>query len=57
MPKEVFNTLVKKWQLFNHGVPEEYDYYSPKSTWKEDYKDMIGEIMADKAEEDFDAKK
>lgn len=57
MPKEIFDKLVKKFQLYLSGQAEEpYDYYGPKSTWAKDYRALVGNVQAAEAERDFKAK-
>lgn len=55
IPPHIFETLVKKFQLYLSGKPEEYDYYGDKSKWKEDYKKLVGNVQAEEAKKDFEA--
>ena len=50
IPQNVFDVLLKKFRLYQSGVPEDYDYYGPKSTYKEDYDQMVGNMLKDEAE-------
>jgi hypothetical protein len=36
--------LVKKFQLYISGAPEEYLYYGKDSKWKQDYTKLVGNI-------------
>lgn len=54
MPKDIFDKLVKKFQLYISGENKEpYDYYGPKSTWSKDYRSLVGNVAKAEAERDF----
>lgn len=54
IPKETFEKLVKKFQLYVSGTnPEPYDYYGPKSTWSKDYRTLVGNVAKEEAKRDF----
>lgn len=37
IPPHIFNNLLKKFRVYQSGVPEDYDFYGPDSTYQEDY--------------------
>lgn len=48
---------MKKFQLYVSGQNEEpYDYYGPKSTWSKDYRNLVGNVIKNEAEQDFKKK-
>ena len=45
IPPNIFDTLLKKFRLYQSGKPEDYDYYGPDSTYQTDYDELVGSVM------------